>query len=248
MVDWRPPLPSLVPLPPKTRQAQRHAYEADVFLTQLRRVGPLPASTFGPPLRMVDMPVRAFVLVRIGRRRHYGICTGAGRLRVVHWNRRPLPPPVIPGAPAVETPPLVMCATHSPGASTRCRIIAVDYRTVEPSTYDPPVHSRAHPPETLPHELELTALRSDASGWYRLNVRWHPGVAAFESPYFRRTPDGVEYRRLMTGPDFQAAEHGRADSMEEYRDGIVEVFEGTLVPIDDGTRAMALRDERPSFT
>ena len=52
----------------------------------------------------------------------------------------------------------------------------------------------------------------------------------------------------MTGPDFQAAEHGRADSMEEYRDGIVEVFEGTLVPIDDGTRAMALRDERPSFT
>lgn len=246
MAEWGVPLPATTPQPPRTRQAQRTAWDADVFLTQLRRPGSTAAEVFGPVLRIEDMPRWAFVLVRIGRHRHYGVHAMPGRLRVVHWNAASAPPPVIPGVPAVDPPPMVLTATHAPRHSTRCRIIAADYRTVEPSTYVPGEYRRTHPASALPQEIQWTAMRRDESGWYRLNVRWFP--PAFVTTYLRHLPDGVEFQRVTTSGSVQTIDHGRANSKAEYLDGIVEPLGFSQGSVNGDPRAEAVRDHRARFT
>lgn len=254
---WQSPLPGRIARPPASQRNAREEYDADLFLTQLPPVPPQLASTaFGPLTRVGELTPRSLVLVRYKRVRLYAVRTPAARrLRLVRWNRRVRPQPSLPGVPVVPPAPPVETVGQVMPASTRVRLIVTDFRTLDPSSFDPAAERSW---VELPHELDGTSLKTDATGWARPNVVYRPSLVlrslepsgpAFVTLWIRRSPDGLEYRRVVTYnvPDgvAQEIEAGRADSKSELADGFVDVTDVEEVSLGGvDPRAMAILDDR----
>jgi len=70
-------------------------------------------------------------------------------------------------------------------------LISTDYRSIEPSTFDPRAHRAAHPAETLPGDIPRTSLRTDGTGWSRADVVYAPGRHPRYTAWYWRAAQGA---------------------------------------------------------
>lgn len=191
--DWTHPSPETDP--PVGPPAARARWEADDYLVGLPHPPPGPLADVANPLRIERTTPGDLLLVTIGfaRTRRWAMrLPGPGLVRLHRRNAPPIPPPYLPGVPALAHEPTVQVADWRLPAGALVWIVALGRNLPEP-------HDAADEPHdamALPAELLRTGLKKDASGWWRRNLDYTPSTkhtpACYSAWYQRITPDGTE--------------------------------------------------------
>lgn len=191
-MSWGLPLPATSAPPHASDRPAAHAWEADIFLAQLPRCdATIPRLTYGPLNRVKALPTRALVAFPMGLALHYGIKLPGPNVRLAkHYRRLRAVSPAVPGIPPLHPGyPITTRTVKRPGAVTY--LIAVDYRSIEPSTFDPRAHRAAHPVDVLPGDVPGTSLRTDATGWSRSDIVYTPGRHPRYTAWYWRSLQGA---------------------------------------------------------
>ena len=265
--EWQAPSPLLSSEPPPGGTSAAREWVADVFLTQLPRP---PAREAGVSIGDLATPIKAnrlttnmLLVVSVQRSRLYAVVLPQRRtVRMVRWVR-PLTAErtSLPGVEMVPPLPPIEVATTKLSPSSWVNVAALDYRMIEPSTFDLAEYRRLHPWTGLPIEYPSTSLPGNETRWRRDNIHYEPSVpglgAGFVATYLRGkagSDAGLTLHRIFytISNDGEArrtvtVEHAEHAWQVATNNTEVEAHHSTVIEAEEGLttmRLLAFQDER----